>query len=225
MKAIGLALIAATIAAAAVSVSFAGAANGQLEQILNNMQKAAANIKTIRANMEIVKRDTAIGGTEKYSGIISFKHVTRNSDKVRIDYTAPKGQVVWVVNDDIILYQEATGTVYMTSKKAQASKNSDLSFVATPYSSVPELKRQYNIVHLGDEDGRAKLELTPKAKSSLQKMILWVDQSLWLPTKYQVVESNSTTTTFTLTGLEINKGIPDKVFVPSYPPGTKKVRR
>src|ERR1051325_9780216 len=163
------------------------APDGQLDQILNNMQKAAAGIKTIYAKMDQVKRDAAIGGTEKYSGEIFFKHAGRNNDKVRINYTVPRGQRIWVVGDNITLYQEATKTAYITSRRAQASKNSEYAFVATPYTSVPDLRRQYNIVHVGDEGGQAKLELTPKAKSSLQKLTLWVDQSSWLPVKYQIV--------------------------------------
>jgi outer membrane lipoprotein-sorting protein len=202
------------------------APDSQLDQILNNMQKAAAGIKTIYAKMDQAKRDLTIGGQgERYSGEIFFKHAGKNSDKVRINYTLPKGQTIWIVGDQIILYQEATKTAYISSRKAQASKNSEYAFVATPYTSVPDLKRQYNIVHAGDEGGMAKLELTPKAKSSLQKLTLWVDQGSWLPTKYQVAESNNNVTTFTLNNLKTNGVISDSTFKPSYPSGTKTVNR
>lgn len=201
------------------------APNGQLDQILNNMQKAAASIKTIYAKMDQAKRDPQVGGTEKYSGEIFFKHAGKNNDKVRINYTVPNGQTIWIDGDRIILYQRATNTAYISSRKAQASKNSEYQFVATPYTSVPDLKRQYNIVHVGEEGGLAKLELTPKAKSSLQKLTLWVDQSSWLPTKYQVIESNNNVTTFTLSGLKTNSLIGDNTFKSSYPPGTKTVNR
>jgi outer membrane lipoprotein-sorting protein len=201
------------------------APNGQLDQILNNMQKAAGEIKTIYAKMDQVKRDPNVGGSEKYSGEIFFKHAGKNNDKVRINYVVPKGQKIWIVGDQIILYQEATKTAYTSSRKAQASKNSEYAFVATPYTSVPDLKRQYNITHVGDEQGMAKLELTPKAKSALQKLTLWVDQSSWLPTKYQVAESNNNVTTFTLNNLKVNGVISDGTFKPDYPSDTKKVAR
>ena len=90
---------------------------------------------------------------------------------------------------------------------------------------MPDLKRQYNITYVGDEQGMAKLELTPKAKSSLQKLTLWVDQSSWLPTKYQVAESNNNVTTFTLSNLKVNGVISDGTFKPDYPSDTKKVAR
>jgi outer membrane lipoprotein-sorting protein len=210
---------------AATCFNSTAAPNGQLDQILNNMQKAAGQIKTIYARMDQVKRDPNVGGTEKYSGEIFFKHAGKNNDKVRINYFVPKGQKVWLVGDQIILYQEATRTAYISSRKAQASKNSEYAFVATPYTSVPDLKRQYNITHVGDEQGMAKLEMTPKAKSALQKLTLWVDQSNWLPMKYQVAESNNNVTTFTLGNLKVNSVISDGTFKPDYPADTKKVTR
>ena len=224
MKRIKTALLAAFLITAAVSRTTA-APDGQLDQILNNMQKAAAGITTIYAKMDQVTRHADVGGSERYNGEIFFKHAGRNNDKVRINYSAPKGQRVWVVGDKISLYQEATGTAYESSRKAQASKNGEYAFVATPYTSVPDLKRQYNIVHVGDEGGLAKLELTPRAKSSLQKLTLWVDQANWLPTRYQVVESNSNVTTFTLSNLKTNGAISEGLFKIEYPPGTKIVKR
>jgi len=224
MKRIATTILIVLFIATTISNS-AAAPNGQLDQILNNMQREAAKITTIFANMDQAKRDPNIGGTEKYSGQIFFKHAGKNNDKVRINYVVPRGQTIWIVGDRITLYQEATKTAYISSRKAQASKNSEYAFVATPYTSVPDLKRQYNITHIGDEQGMAKLELTPKSKSSLQKLTLWVDQSTWLPTKYQVVESNNDVTTFTLSNLKVNGVISEGTFKADYPPGTKIVNR
>jgi outer membrane lipoprotein-sorting protein len=222
MKRIATAILVALFIGTAFSDSTA-APNGQLDQILNNMQKAAAQIKAIYAKMDQAKRDAAIGGSEKYSGEIFFKHAGKNNDKVRINYFVPKGQKIWIVGDQIVLYQEATGTAYFSSRRAQASKNGEYDFIATPYTSVPDLKRRYNITHVGEEQGMAKLELTPKAKSSLQKLTLWVDQSNWLPMKYQVAESNNNVTTFTLSNLKVNGAIPNNTFNPDFPSSTKKV--
>ena len=97
------------------------AADGQLDQILNNMQKAAAGIKTIYAKMDQSKRDATIGGSERYSGEIFFKHAGKNSDRVRINYDNPRGQTIWIDGDKIYLYQQATSTVYITTRRAQAS--------------------------------------------------------------------------------------------------------
>lgn len=204
-------------------------ANGKLDEVLANMERAARSIKTIEADMRQEKRDRQIGGKEVYAGRILFSHAAKNTDRVRINYTIPQGQIVAVLGNDIFLYQPAINQVIITSRQAQASKNQEFSFIATPYKSVPELKSQYNIVYVGDEqiesNSTAKLELTPKAKSSVQKLTLWVNQSSWLPIQYQVVEKNNNITTFVLSNMKLNGGLSAGAFKVTWPAGTKVVHQ
>jgi outer membrane lipoprotein-sorting protein len=225
MKRIKLLFIVAQLLMAA-SVSTASAnGDGKLDAILDNMQKNAASITTIYAEMDQLKRDRSIGGVEKYKGQLFFKHSGKNNDKVRINYSNPKGQTIWVVGDEITLYQETIKQAIIMSRRSAASKGDEFAFVATPYTSVPDLKRQYNIVYAGDDQGMAKLELTPKAKSSVQKLTLWVDQSSWMPMKYQIVESGGNDTTFILSNVKKNSVISDGNFKVNLPGDTKKIRR
>ena len=198
-------------------------ANGKLDEVLANMERAARTINTIEADLFQEKRDKQIGGKEVYSGRIFFLHDKR-CDKIRINYDRPQGQVVAVLCDEIDLYQPGINQMIVTSRRAQAAKNQEFSFVATPYKSIPELKNQYNIAYLGDEQGAAKLDLTPKTKSSVQKLTLWVDQTSWLPTRYQVVENSNVATTFTLSNLKKNQKL-SVDFKVKVAPGTKIVRQ
>ena len=220
-------LIFTVIALSAVAVvpTRGSHANGKLDEILANMQKAAGNITSIQAKLDYLKRDLQIGGIEKYSGEIFFKHTAKGNDKVKIVYSIPKGQTIWVVGETITLYQAEIKQAIVTTRSAAASKGDEFAFIATPYSSVPDLKRQYDIVYAGDDQGMAKLDLTPKAKSSIRKLTLWVDQSNWLPMKYTVVESGGNPTTFTLSGLKKNQGVSDSTFKVDLPKDTKIVRR
>lgn len=202
-------------------------ANGKLDEVLANMERAAKTIRSIEAEMRQEKRDMQIGGKEVYAGTIYFMH-DKKCDKVRINYTLPKGQVVAVLCNDIYLYQPSINQEIITTRQAQASKNQEFSFIATPYKSVPELKSQYNIEYVGDEQSgsasTAKLDLTPKGPSSAKKLTLWVDQSTWLPIKYQVVEKNNNVTTFTLSNIKRNEKLSAE-FKVTVAPGTKVVRQ
>ena len=226
MKRISFLFIAvALLVTASVSVSTAST-DGKLDQILDQMQKSAASITTIYANMEQLKRDPNIGGNaEKYKGQVFFKHFGKGNDKVKIVYSAPRGQTVWIVGDEITLYQANIGQAIVTSRKAAASRGDEFSAVATPYTSVPELKRQYNIVYAGDDNGMAKLELTPKGKSSLKRMTLWVDQSHWLPAKSHIVEASGNASTFIFTDLKKNSVISNGTFEVKLPKETKIIRK
>jgi outer membrane lipoprotein-sorting protein len=200
-------------------------ANGKLDEILANMQKAAGTITSISARMEQIKRDPVIGGIETYRGEVFFKHVAKNNDKFKVVYSVPKGQTIWVVGETITLYQAEIKQAIITTRAAAASKGDEFAFIATPYTSVPELKRQYDIVYIGDDQGMAKLELTPKIKSSIKKLTWWVDQSSWLPVKSTVVEANGAPTTFALSDVKKNQGVSDSTFKVELPKGTKIVRR
>jgi outer membrane lipoprotein-sorting protein len=217
-----------TLSLITTTQSSGAGSNGKLDELLAHMERAAREIKTIEADMNQEKRDMQIGGKEVYRGRIFFAHA-KTCDKVRINYSIPEGQVVAVVCNEIFLYQPSIKQVIITSRQAQASKNQEFSFIATPYKSVPELKSQYNIVYIGDEQGgsgpAAKLELTPKAASSVQKLTLWVDHSSWLPTKYQVVEKNNNVTTFTLNGMKLNSGLAGDIFKIGWPKDTKVLRK
>jgi outer membrane lipoprotein-sorting protein len=225
MKQVSMKLVAGALLLAAPASISAARPNGKLDEILANMQKSASQITSIQAGMEQQKRDRNLGGApEKYRGEIFFKHASKTNDKVKIVYSIPKGQTIWVVGETITLYQAEIKQAIVTTRSAAASKGDEFAFVATPYKSVPDLKRQYEIVYSGDDQGMAKLELTPKAKSPIQKLTLWVDQSSWMPVKYTVLEAGSATT-FILTDIKKNKGIPDSAFKVDLPKDTKILRR
>jgi outer membrane lipoprotein-sorting protein len=226
MKRSRLILIMIGFFSAAAVPSTGSRANSKLDDILANMQKAASTITSINAKMVQARRDPFIGGApEIYKGEVFFKHVAKGNDKFKVVYSIPPGQTIWVVGETITLYQAAINQAIITTRSAAASKGDEFAFIATPYTSVPELKRQYEIVYAGDEQGMAKLELTPKAKSSIRKLSWWVDQSSWLPVKSTVVEANGAPTTFTLSDVKKNQGVSDSTFKVDLPKGTRIVRR
>lgn len=222
--------LAAAFAIAATLLSSGVEANGQLDQVLSNMQREARNIKTLFAHMEQAKRNTQIGGKEIYRGKIFFKHAGKGNDKVKIEYDIPAGQEVSVIGDEITLYQPSINQVIYTSRKSQASQNQEFAFFSTPYSlTSAQIKSRYNAVYVGEEQmGGTKtsvIELTPKAKSAVKKIKWWVDQSSWLPIKSEVIEQNGDVSTFTLSGLKTNGSMSDGMFKIKVAKGTKEIRR
>jgi chaperone LolA len=227
MKRINLFLIAVALAGAASFSISTVEANGQLDEILANMQKAAQNIRSITADLQQEKRFGGIGGKEVNNGKIWFKHEGKGSDKVKIEYkrNGSPSQVVWVVGNEIWFWQPPINQVIITTRSSQASKNQEFSFIATPYKSVPELKSQYNIVHKGDEGSSVVLELTPKRPSSVKQLTLWVDKSSWVPNRYQVIEKNGDVSTFVLNNLKLNDAISAGMYKKGWPSGTKELRK
>ena len=65
---------------AAVVPTWGSHANGKLDEILANMQKAAGSITAIQTKMDQLKHNLDIGGFEKYTGEIFFKHTAKGND-------------------------------------------------------------------------------------------------------------------------------------------------
>lgn len=224
MKRLNLIIAAVTLFAAATFSITPASANG-VDEILNNMRNAAKGIKTVRAILNQEKKNTQLGGPpERYSGAIVIQRGERQgSEKVKIKYT--NGQEIAVVGNQITLYQPSINQVLITTRQKIGNENKDISFVATPFSSVDDLKAKFNIEYRGDEGGLAKLELQPK-NPNLQPATIWVDRNSWLPTKFKVIEKQSKNESFfTLTQVSPNSPVKSDEFKVNYPPGTKVIKQ
>jgi outer membrane lipoprotein-sorting protein len=202
-------------------------ANGNVDAILEKMQNAGRNVRTLTAALRQETRSDLGGKPATSGGKLMFSHGGKTNDNLRIDYDKPKGQIVAVVGNEIFLVQEVIRQVTITSRQAQASKNQEFAFLATPYESAASLRARYDIVYGGDEqvDGAAasKLVLTPKQSSSIQNWSVWVNQNSWLPVKYQVLEANGSRSIFTLSNIQINAKL-SQSFKPSWPKDYSVVR-
>jgi len=209
--------------------------NGQskVDQILSKMHATARTIKTYSAKLLQEKRNTQIGGRPQvYRGDLAYRHEPQNRDRGRIKYYDSSGDVyqdLVVDGDKITLYQPRIGQAIITSRKAQAQKNPDFAFIATPYVSVAALKQDYQIVYSRDENvdsvSTAVLDLTPKAHGSITGCSLWVDQSSWLPIKYRATEQRGEITTITFSGVQVNPSLPRDAFKLDLPKGTKLINK
>jgi outer membrane lipoprotein-sorting protein len=227
MKRINIFLVAGALLVTA-SIPAIPATPNRVDDVLANMQKAAANIKTIYARLEQNTRNLEIGGTEKSRGELFFRHIARGSDRVRIDYELPAGQTVVVNDKEIILHQKAINQCHITGRNSVGKQNQEFAFFATPYSlTSAQIRARYDIAHVGDESvegvSTAVLELTPKVKSSVKKMKWWIDQRSWLPIRSEVVEQKSVST-FILKDTRINDSKIAAQFDYKCPDGSKIVR-
>jgi outer membrane lipoprotein-sorting protein len=206
---------------ASVSLLPESRANGQLDQILTNMQNAGKQIKSLASNIAQEKK-SSLGGTERYNGTITLQRGPKGGEKVIIHYA--NGQHVSVVGDKIVLYNERIPQAIETTRRSQANSKPEFDFIATPFASVADLKARFNIAYLGEENGMAKLELTPK-NPALQKSILWVDKGMWIPTKFRVQEKTGDVSYFSLSGVTLNPTVSADTFKIKYKPNTEVIKR
>lgn len=199
-------------------------ANGQLDQILANMQQAGKNVKTAEANLVYTKRNTQLGGSERNTGWLKFRHIGQNRDLLRMKYD--NGMEVVVDATWTYLYQPSIKQVTKNPRSSLASDSEDLSFIEIPYRSMADLKARYTITHRGEESVASKetsvIELIPKPEPGGRKTVVWVDHASWLPVQYEITNRTSVRT-FTLRDVKINVELGKDVFKMNPPSGTKWV--
>lgn len=233
MRRLRYALLGLLLVSLVLSADALAGTNGELDMILKKMQQAAGSIVTVHASFQEDRRFGAIGGGERYDGEVLFKHALskRGVDKIRVKYI--RGTTVeedlWVNGNNAVFYQPQAKQAIETTTDKQASDHPEVGFIASPYTSVPRLKAQYDISYLRDETAgsarAAVLELNPKQKTRITKLIIWVDRGSWLPIKYQATQTNGDVLTWTLSNVRVGESIPESVFRPDLPKGTKVIHQ
>lgn len=220
----------ATLAAPhTVSASTAAPAAQVMPSVLGKMEQAGRELKSLQAGIAQERIDRTLGVKEKSAGTLYYKAGAQGAERVLLEYTLPIPETVAVVGDKVTIYQPKINQVFLTTRKASASKNRSLGFLGLAYSdAAAQMRERYNVTILGDDEinGRmaTQINLDPKDKSDgVQSLMIWVDQQTWLPVQYYVIEKNAKTT-ITLSAMKPNVKLEDGKFQIDYPKNAKVVQ-
>jgi outer membrane lipoprotein-sorting protein len=200
-----------------------------LTGILNKMEKAHQEMKSLKADMIQQKTNSQIGITDTEFGTILYKPAEgKAKGKLRIDYVKPNKDIVALVGESFTFYQPRINQALKTTvAKASKGKTGEIAGLYGLDSSLKSLLSGYNIDILKDEEinGQATTVLRLIPKSNNQKFAIidiWVLQN-GLPSQWKWVERNGDHTIVTLKILQLNSNIPDSAFNVNIPDGTKIV--
>jgi outer membrane lipoprotein-sorting protein len=199
-----------------------------LTGILNKMERAHQEMKSLKAEMVQQKTNSQIGITDTDFGAIIYKPAEgKSKGKLRIDYIKPTKDIIALVGENFTYYQPRINqALKSTLAKASKGRTGMSVFRFGLDSSLKSLVDTYNIDYLKDEEINGQpatvLRLIPKSNGQVASVDIWVLQN-GLPSQWKVVERNGDHTIFTLKNLELNANIPDSAFNVNIPDGTKIV--
>ena len=204
-------------------------AQGQIREVLKRMDDHNKALSSIRADVTMVKTNTQLGVSDTNIGSTSYLPKTdKHAMTVRIDWTKPVQEQIWVSGDNYELYRPRLNQVIVgktNSAKNNAAVGGALSFISM---SREQLKANFTIVYLGEDQisGGTKtwhLELTPKAATSYKTAEMWVDGD-GMPRQVKINEQNKDTTTVLLSNIKKNESMKVETFKPTYPSSVKKIK-
>jgi len=219
------------VAAASISsttrASVSQQSNWNLESVLKQLDTQAASFQSLKADLERTKVTVVVNDKSVESGQI----IVRRDDKMRIDVTQPDARTILRDGDTFYIYNPKIHRVeeYNLGKKKSLVDQ----FLLLGFGiSGSSLKDSYAITLQGEQtlDGRKVLlmELLPKTdevRKQLSKILLWLDESTWLPLQQQFFETGSGDYFIIhYRNLNRNARIPDGEFKPHWPHGTTKIQ-
>lgn len=198
-----------------------------LTGILNKMENAHQQMKSLKAEITQQRTNPQIGSTDTDYGIVIYKPGSgKEKGKLRIDYTRPSKDIVSVVGENVTFYQPRINQVFKGTLNKVSKGKAGANLVGLD-SSLRALTANYNIEFVKDEaiNGQMTtlLRLTPKGGGQYSAIDLWVNQQNWLPAQWKMFERNGDFSVITLRNLQLNTGVADAAFVVNIPNGVKVV--
>ena len=230
IRGIALLLCALTFIAALFS-TVRGASSAQspwtLENVLKQMDTQAASFQSLKADLERTKVTVVVDDKSVQLGQISV----RRDGKMRIEITQPDPQTILRDGDYFYIYNPKIHRVeeYNLGNKKSVIDQFLLLGFGTSGSS---LKESYTTLLQGEEtlDNHkvVRLELLPKTeevRKQLSRILLWLDETSWLPVQQQFFETGSGDYfIIRYRNIDRNGRIPDNDFKPHWPRGTTKIQ-
>lgn len=200
-----------------------------LTGILNKMERAHQDLKSMKAELIQQKTNTQIGITDNEFGQMIYKPASgKEKGKLRIDYVKPSKDTIAMVGEQVVYYQPRINQVFKSSiAKASKGKVGGYAQLVGLDGSVKSIAGNYNIEFVRDEQINGQmttlLRLVPKSGGQFTRIELWVNQQSWLPAQWKMYERNGDHTVVTLKNMQVNANIPDAAFNVKIPGGTKVV--
>jgi outer membrane lipoprotein-sorting protein len=205
----------------------AQAVQATTEAVLATMDKAAADFRSLQADLENTKYTDVVKDTSVEKGRI----FVRKDSKMRIEITEPDPRTILRNGDSLFVYTPKIKRV----EEYDLGKNRAMidQYVLLGFGTRSEaLQKGYDVKLTGEDqlDGKKAylLELVPKSddvKRQITKIQMWIDSASWLPIQQKFFETGSGDyIQFHYTNMMKNLKIPDSRFKQDWPKDVNHVK-
>ncbi len=219
-----------TIAAAAQEGKPAPAGGPGLQSVLDKMDAAAANFRSLQANFVWDQFTSVVSEHNIQKGTIYFRRTAKNETEMAAEVNDPGKKYVVFSGGKVRMYEPNLNRV--TEYNAGKNRADVESFLVLGFGGRGhDLEKAYDVNFAGSEtvDGinTAKLQLTPKAarvKNMFSQITLWIDPARGISVQQQFTEPSGDYRLAKYTNIKMNPRLSDDVFRLKTPPGVEVVR-
>ena len=214
-------LIACIVIASLSVLAGAGAAAAQtLDETIKGLEGAYSRMNDLRAEFSQSSFNKSLNQTIAAQGVVSLKR----GGKLRWEYSEPTKQEIVSDGKTLWVYTPSLNQVN-TGPAPEALAGPAGSFLA----GLGKVREHFSVRFLNpaqprDGEGNVALDLTPKqALPTLTRLVLAVDPKGWEVRKAMVYDQFENTVSMRFTKIQMNAGLPDKLFSFAPPPNAAVV--
>jgi outer membrane lipoprotein-sorting protein len=187
---------------------------GLVSSLFSRMEKNKRSLKSLRANINMIKYNSQVRDTDNYQGIVLYiPGGTSGNAFVRLEWTKPISEILAVANGNYDLYKPRQNLVYRGKTNGRVKSSRDNDVLTLMSMSAAQLRARFGDledVHdetLGGGVWTQHFKATPKGAAGYKYIEVWVDKD-GMPVQTKMVEKNDDSTTIRLTNVEKNASIP-----------------
>ncbi len=187
---------------------------GFVSALFSKMEKNQRSLKSLRANIGMVRYNAQLRDEDKYQGFVLYIPGAAGSASafVKLEWTQPQHEILSVMNGNYSLYRPRIKQV-IEGRTGGIKSARDGDVLALMNMSATQLRTRFGeLQDLRDETLWGGVHTThfkaiSKAAASYKYIEVWVDDS-GMPVQTKMVEKNDDSTTMRLTNVEKNQTIP-----------------
>jgi outer membrane lipoprotein-sorting protein len=205
------------MAALLAASAFGQSKQGNVEQVLNLLDKASTGFKAVQTDFEWDQYQKVVNEHDIQKGVMYFRRAGSNVD-MAAEIQIPDRKYVLFTGEELQVYLPKADQVtrYMAGKKRQ---DFETYLVLGFGGRGHDLPKNFEVHYAGVEnvDGKVtyKLELVPKAQKArnmFRLITLWIDQQTGMSVQQKFQENGDDYRLAKYTSIRINQKLPDNAF-------------
>ena len=207
-----------------------GQTAGLVSSIMSRLEKNKRSLKSMRANISMIKYNSQLRDNDMYSGVVLYIPGASgtNSAFVRLEWQRPQHEILAVANGSYTLYRPRLKQAYQ-GKTGRIKSERDSDVLALMNMSAAQLRTKFGEFQdvreetLGGGVWTQHFKAIPSGAASYQYIEVWVDKD-GMPVQTKMVEKNNDSTTVRLSNVERNPSLPMDQFKLSLDSSVKIIK-
>jgi outer membrane lipoprotein-sorting protein len=213
-----------SLISASISALAQGEPSPDTKKVLSRMDEANRSLTGLTADVKLTKVTVVVNDISEETGKLFHKRGKKES-KTKLEYLTPESKSLLIEKGKVFIYEPRIKRLYVYE---QGKNRNQAEFFLIGFGPSANLTKVYDVKFLKDEavndTQTSLLELTPKSPAMFTKILLWVDQTRWIPIQIRPTESSGDYLTIEFTNLQLNPNLPDKLFKLNTPSDVEVVK-